>query len=115
MKRLISVRHEDWGEDTPIFCSYEGNKLTRHTWGDRLEVYSKRIGTHITPYDLRHCFSLEFIRNGAGAFHLQKALGHTTMAMTKRYVALVDEDLKAEHARSSPVHKLVPSKRNLKI
>ncbi|MEK3942492.1 MULTISPECIES: tyrosine-type recombinase/integrase [Paenibacillus] len=45
------------------------------------------------PYDLRHAFSLEFIRNGALAFSLQRTLGHVDITMTKRYVALVDDDL----------------------
>ncbi|MEK3776876.1 site-specific integrase [Paenibacillus sp. FSL K6-4396] len=115
IKRLISVRHDDWGNDVPIFCSYEGKHLTRHTWGDRLEVYSKRIGVHVTPYALRHCFALEFIRNGASAFHLQKALGHTTMAVTRRYVSLVDEDLRVQHTKASPLNNLVPSVRKIKI
>lgn len=116
LRKLISVRAEEWAHDVPIFCSYEGNPLNRHTWGDRLEVYSKQIGTHIRPYDLRHVFALEFIRNGANAFTVQKALGHTTMEMTRRYVALVNDDLKAEHAKSSPIRALTEkAKRQTKI
>ncbi|PAK55398.1 tyrosine-type recombinase/integrase [Paenibacillus sp. 7541] len=106
LRRLISVRPKEWADDVPIFCSYEGKPLNRHTWGDRLEVYGKRIGKHIRPYDLRHVFALEFLRNGANAFATQRALGHTTMEMTRRYIALVNDDLKAEHAKSSPLNKL---------
>ncbi|AWB46964.1 hypothetical protein DCC85_14165 [Paenibacillus sp. CAA11] len=66
---------EEWGEDTPIFCSYEGRPLNCHTWGDRMELYSsKSIGHYIRPYDLRHAFALEFLRNGANAFSTQKLL-----------------------------------------
>jgi integrase len=103
MKRLIRARPAGWSDKVPIFCTYEGNALNRHVWGDRLERHSKEIGVHIRPYDLRHVFAIEFLRNGANAFAAQKALGHTTMEMTRRYVALVNEDLKNEHAKSSPV------------
>lgn len=116
IRKLISVRAEEWADDVPIFCSYEGKPLNRHTWGDRLEVYGKRIGKHIRPYDLRHVFALEFLRNGANAFDTQRALGHSTMEMTKRYVALVNADLKSKHAVASPLHKLIAkTKRNTKI
>ncbi|MGU3469871.1 tyrosine-type recombinase/integrase [Paenibacillus sp. D51F] len=101
IKHLLSVHSEEWGIMTPIFCTYEGKTLNRHTWGDRLEVYSKQLGIHIRPYDLRHCFALNFPRNGANALVLQKSLGHTDLAMTKRYVALTQDDTKKEHEKIS--------------
>lgn len=116
LRKLILARSDDWGSDTPIFCTYEGRVMSRHTWGDRLEMYSDQLGVHIRPYDLRHVFSLEYIRNGANAFTLQKTLGHSGMEMTRRYVALINEDLKEEHAKASPVKKLMATtKRNTKI
>lgn len=60
--------------------------------GDRMKVYSDVIGSNIIPYDLRHSFALEFTRNNAGAFTLQKALGHLEMEITWRYVALADSN-----------------------
>ncbi|AWB46970.1 integrase [Paenibacillus sp. CAA11] len=116
LKRLLAARPAEWGEEAPIFCTYEGRSLNRHTWGDRLEKYTRELGVHIRPYDLRHAFSLEYIRNGANSFALQKTLGHTSMEMTKRYVALVTDDLKAEHAKASPLNKLMKNtKRTTKI
>ncbi|WP_427050447.1 tyrosine-type recombinase/integrase [Paenibacillus sp. TC-CSREp1] len=118
LRKLISVRDPEWKENVPIFCSYEGRPLNRHTWGDRMEIYCKKIGTKIRPYDLRHVFALEFLRNGANSFAVQKSLGHSTMEMTRRYVALVNNDLKAEHAKASPINRLLSkpkAKRNTKI
>jgi len=108
IRKLIAVRPTEWSEDTPIFCSYEGQPLNRHTWGDRMELYCRRIGHRIRPYDLRHVFALEFLRNGANAFSAQKALGHSTLEMTKRYVALVNNDLRTDHEKASPVNTLLP-------
>ncbi|MCM3784383.1 site-specific integrase [Neobacillus mesonae] len=116
IKKLLAVRPKDWGDDVPIFCTYEGKPLNRNTWGDRIEMYTKRIGVHIRPYDLRHAFSIEFLRGGANSFALQKTLGHTSMEMTRRYVNLIDDDLKEEHAKASPLNKLVnTTKRATKI
>ncbi|KOY12589.1 tyrosine-type recombinase/integrase [Paenibacillus xylanivorans] len=118
MRKLISVRDEEWKENVPIFCSYEGRPLNRHTWADRMEIYCKKIGTKIRPYDLRHVFALEFLRNGANSFAVQRSLGHSTMEMTRRYVALVNNDLKAEHAKASPVDRILSkpkAKRNIKL
>ncbi|MEX3618553.1 tyrosine-type recombinase/integrase [Paenibacillus glucanolyticus] len=56
---------------------------------------------------VRHAFALEFLRNGASAFSLQKTLGHVDISMTKRYVALADEDLKRDHIKASPLNKLI--------
>ncbi|WP_263560577.1 tyrosine-type recombinase/integrase [Paenibacillus polymyxa] len=99
LRKLISVRAPEWGDNVPIFCSYEGRELNRHTWGDRIEIYRIKIGAHIRPYDLRHVFALEFLRNGANAFATQRALGHATLEMTRRYVALVNSDLKRSTRR----------------
>lgn len=107
MSRLIRARPLSWADKVPIFCTNEGNGLNRHVWGDRLERHSKKIGVHIRPYDLRHIYALESIRNGSSTFAVQKTLGHTTMEMTKRYVALINDDLKVEHAKTSPLNNIV--------
>lgn len=114
IQQLIRVRPDSWSENAPIFCTLEGKELNRHTWGDRLERYSKELGVHIRPYDLRHTFALEFIRNGANALILQKTLGHSDLTMTKRYVALTNNDLRKEHDVASPINKLMPETKRLK-
>ncbi|MCM3175921.1 tyrosine-type recombinase/integrase [Paenibacillus sp. MER 99-2] len=110
MNKLIRSRPLGWADKVPIFCTYEGNALNRHVWGDRLERHSKKIGVHIRPYDLRHIYALESIRNGSSSFAVQKTLGHSTMEMTKRYVALINDDLKVEHAKTSPLTKIADEK-----
>lgn len=111
INKLISVRHPSWGEDIPVFCSNEGTALNQHTWGDRLELYGKKLGVKIRPYDLRHIFALLYLRNGGHAFALQKTLGHTDISMTKRYVNLTGEDLKETHRLASPLNRLTPKKK----
>ncbi|ATY84787.1 integrase [Kyrpidia spormannii] len=75
IRQLINARHPAWKDDVPIFTSADGTPLTKNSWGDRLEMYSKRLGVHIRPYDLRHTFALYFLRNGGHALALQRMMG----------------------------------------
>jgi len=110
---LIAVRPDKWDDAAPVFCTYDGNQLNRHTWGDRIEYYCKRLGTHIVPYDLRHSFAILFLRQGGNALALQRMLGHVTLEMTKRYVALTNDDLRDQHRMASPIKRLLPSKKRV--
>lgn len=60
-------------------------------------------GVRCSPHSIRHTCAVTFLRNGASAFDVQKLLGHSSLDMTKRYVSLVDSDLKDAHAKASPV------------
>jgi len=111
---LLSVRPPEWKNNAPIFCTNEGKPLNRHTWGDRIEIYCKKLGTRFHPYALRHAFSIMFLREKGNAFALQTMLGHVDMTMTKRYVRLSNNDLKEQHTASSPINRLVPKDKRLR-
>lgn len=110
---LLSVRPEEW-KDSPLFCTNEGKPLNRHTWGDRIEMYCKKLGTHFHPYALRHAFSIMFLRGKGNAFALQMMLGHVDMTMTKRYVRLTNSDIKEQHLLASPINRILPQKKRLR-
>lgn len=110
---LLSVRPDEWKGMAPIFATNEGKPLNRFTWGDRVEKYCKDLGTHIRPYDLRHSFALLFLRGKGNALALQKMLGHADLTMTKRYVALTNDDLKEQHDMASPISRLMPAKKKI--
>jgi len=103
----ISVRPPEW-EDLPIFCTWEGRPFTPYAWGQRIrDAYEERLGVRITPYMLRHAFALGFLRNEGNIFALQRIMGHTSLEMTRRYLALTDQDLKEAHAKASPLNNLL--------
>lgn len=111
ISELISIHPEEWKGKAPIFCTNEGKPLTRHIWGDRVEMYGKKLGIRIWPYALHHAFSVVFLRGGGNAFGLQRMLGHVDMTMTKRYVRLSDNDMKEQHNTASPMNRLVQQKK----
>lgn len=111
LEEFLAVRPPEWTAPDVVFTSVYGRPLTKDTWGDIMEKYSKRLGTKVIPYDLRHMFALMFLRRGGNAFALQRIMGHESMEMTRRYVNLVQSDLKAMHRAASPVDGLVPPKR----
>lgn len=111
---LLSIRPDEWKNKAPIFCTNEGKPLNRHTWGDRIEMYCKKLGTRFHPYALRHAFSIMFLRGKGNAFALQMILGHVDMTMTKRYVRLTNSDVKEQHTMASPINRILPQNKRLR-
>jgi integrase len=45
----------------------------------------ERSGIHCNPHKLRHTFATRCVDKGVPMFHLQDALGHRSLDMTRRY------------------------------
>jgi site-specific recombinase XerD len=88
----------------PLFVSSFGREIGR----DDLYHIVKRIGdragvTRATCHRFRHTYATWYLRNGGNPCALQMSLGHSTMEMTKRYLAIAQGDLEAVHRVASPV------------
>ena len=91
-----------------LFATPDGNAIAVNS----VQQYLRRLGRNaglkgvrVTPHVLRHSFASAYIANGGNPFTLKEILGHTTLAMTMRYVHLQPSDLQAQHAMFSPVAK----------
>lgn len=87
-----------------VFKTEQGHDLTR----DALRLIIRRIGdragvTDAHPHRFRHTFAITFLRNGGDPFTLQMILGHETLDMVRRYLAIAQSDVDAVHRRASPV------------
>jgi integrase/recombinase XerC/integrase/recombinase XerD len=95
--------------DVPLFTSERGpsvaEALTRSGVGFIIRSLGKEAklnGVRCSPHTLRHTFAVEFLRAGGNVFALKELLGHTSLTMTNRYVALASADLEAQHRQFSP-------------
>lgn len=86
------------------FTTARNRKLTRDSLGHILRVLGLEAGVpNVHPHRFRHTFAIQFLRNGGNIYSLQKMLGHTTLDMVKRYLAIAQLDIDRDHAKASPV------------
>jgi site-specific recombinase XerD len=92
-----------------VFLGRGGQGLTISGVGIMLKKLAQATGhtrADCAPHAFRRGFAVEFLRNGGDVFTLQQIMGHASLDMTRRYVAFLDEDLKAAHLRFSPGDRL---------
>jgi len=101
---LATREEEDKVAGRPLFIDKGGRRIGRddlyHTirrLGDRAGVLMANV------HRFRHTFAIEFLRNKGNPWALQMALGHSSMDMVRRYLALAEADMEAAHRVASPV------------
>ena len=110
--RLIQVRPQEWDNAVPVFCTSYGNAWNTHAWTVQLRRYAQKAGLkRFSAYDLRHQYAIQYLRNGGDVFTLQRGMGHSTLSMTERYLALSDDDVRRAHEKASPVAAMFPAAR----
>jgi len=106
LAKFLKVRPTWWSEDVPLFATETGNAMDASMWAHRIEKYCQKAGVKATPYQFRHTFAVLFLKEANDPFALQRILGHQDLAMTRRYVRYLQEDVKHIHEKASPVAKL---------
>lgn len=108
--RMSLVARGPLSADDPLFVGRRGARLTPRA----VQLLVRRLGRasgfagRCSPHVLRHSFARAFLTNGGDVFSLQRILGHSpaSLQVTRRYVRLLDDDLRAVHRRVSPVDRL---------
>jgi len=59
-----------------------------------------------SPHGFRRAMAINYLRNGGDIFTLAQILGHKSLAVLRRYLALTERDTREAHARYSPVDRL---------
>jgi len=99
--------------DEPVFLSDRGTeagtRLTTSGLGQLFERLGKSAGltgVRCSPHTARHYYATQFLKNGGSLFSLQAALGHSSLAMVRRYAHLAEADLERQAKAFSPADRL---------
>jgi integrase/recombinase XerD len=87
-----------------VFATRDGRKLGRRDVLRDVKSLSYKLGIRVpgrTLHAFMHTFAINYLRSGGSVFHLQKALGHSSLDMTRMYVNLLTEDLQQVHQKVS--------------
>jgi integrase/recombinase XerD len=99
-----------WGGER-LFPNTEGQRFNTDGFRRALRKMNKQAGftplesERVHPYAFRHTFAYNYLENGGNIFKLQELLGHTDIAMTKRYAKLVGNELLEAHKQIQPLKK----------
>ena len=110
--RYINKHRSTTGyEDSPyLFPGADGEHISINAVLTRL---SKKVGfdnIKCSPHIFRHTFATEAILNEANVLVVKDIMGHTSLQTTMKYTHLKAEDLKSQHAKFSPVERLMSNK-----
>jgi len=98
------LHSRDHADDHALFVSARGRALTRSGLYQVLRKLGESVGVERAyPHRMRHTFAINYLRNGGDVYTLMKILGHSSMEMTKKYLAIANADIEVAHRRASPV------------
>jgi site-specific recombinase XerD len=99
-------RHDPLGRPE-LFLGIDGERASGNTIKMLFTRLRHRSGIQrLHPHLLRHTFATSYLVAGGDVFTLQNILGHTTLEMTRRYVALASSQVNLQHRRFSPMDRL---------
>jgi integrase/recombinase XerD len=102
----LDVRVAPLGEEY-VFLQKESQPMTKQALKSVFRYAQKKTGIpRLYPYLMRHTSATNYLREGADLETVRMMLGHTTYAITQRYLSLNTTDLARVQRRCSPVNKL---------
>ncbi|NPV84734.1 MAG: tyrosine-type recombinase/integrase [Anaerolineae bacterium] len=92
---------------TAVWVTVFGERITYDGLRDILRRRSRLAGiSPPSPHDFRRTCALTLLRNGADVISVSRLLGHSSLEVTKVYLAQTDADLEQAHRLYSPVETL---------
>ncbi len=85
-----------------LFCDRAGNAINYRQAHRIFQRAGDKVGVHFSPHLARHAGATQFARSGGSLAVLQRALGHSSLTVTQRYVHIDDQDIIDAYERHSP-------------
>ncbi len=82
----LTLRNKSW---PLVFCTFQGKPLSQSYVRAMLPRLARRAGVErrVHAHVFRHTFAVELARSGAPLPHIQRLLGHSSLATTSIYLA----------------------------
>ncbi|MBU5668495.1 site-specific integrase [Peptoniphilus sp. MSJ-1] len=111
--KLLELNQDFWNSDS-LFLTSDGREMTTVNFQRRFVKHSKASGVKITPYQLRHFFGTEYLKNPSGnLIYLQNLMGHSDISMTKKYIGIDKKALENNHKIATPLNLIL--ERNTRV
>jgi integrase/recombinase XerD len=103
LRKYLNTRGEVSKKD-PLFVTKSGSRFTYDGLASLLRLRCMQAGIERPGlHDIRRAGALELLRNGSDISQISRYLGHHSIEVTMRYLAINPDDLRIMHQRSSPV------------
>lgn len=102
--RYLATRENAKDSDYLFAVRDSARPLSRSRLLKMLVAIGERAGVkNVNVHRFRHLFAIQYLRNRGDAYTLQRLLGHSTLDMVKRYLAIVQSDVDEAYKSASPV------------
>jgi site-specific recombinase XerD len=104
LRVYLRMRHDN---HPALWITKDRDRLTYDGLRAILTRRAKQAGVTVpSPHDFRRAMAINYLRNGGDVFTLQLILGHKSLTVLRRYLALTERDTQEAHAKYSPVDNL---------
>ena len=102
----------EMGKPSPSERVWQSEKTGKALTTSGLRQILRRLGeraniAHCHPHTFRRTFALWNLRAGMSVYALQRLMGHESLEVLRRYLALAEHDLEAAHAQAGTVDKFL--------
>lgn len=105
--RRYNKSRSDLTSISPLWITKENERLTLSGLRQIIRRRAKDAGIKEPGlHDFRRCFAITMLRNGCDLISLSRLMGHSSLEMLKRYLAIATSDCEIAHKRASPVDNL---------
>lgn len=106
VRRHMRSLPEKLPDDSTIWFNQDGTPMELDNFQRIINRITKRAGIEsYSLHDFRRFFALQSYRNGADIFAVSALLDHSGIEVTKRYIAINEDDKREIHNRISPLDK----------